>query len=168
MPLVRANPVCEATGIGNCYYIDPVDGDDEMEIVGTITAVSQDVASINIGSAHGVVKGMKMTIYRGGMYVGTIRIEDVKPRVSAGIITQANLPPVKGDKVASRMSDPGATVTAFTRLAAAGDVQSAMMCFTSDSHDRGDTKRILTSTGHPMRAMFEAVEAGEMASTTEG
>ena len=31
VPLVRANPVCEATGIGNCYYIDPVDGDDEND-----------------------------------------------------------------------------------------------------------------------------------------
>ncbi len=31
VPLVRADPVCEATGIGNCYYIDPVDGDDEND-----------------------------------------------------------------------------------------------------------------------------------------
>lgn len=31
VPLVRANQVCEATGIGNCYYLDPVDGDDEND-----------------------------------------------------------------------------------------------------------------------------------------
>ena len=31
VPLVHANPVCEATGIGNCYYIDPVYGHDDND-----------------------------------------------------------------------------------------------------------------------------------------
>ena len=30
-PHVRANPVCEATGSGNCYYIDPVHGHDDND-----------------------------------------------------------------------------------------------------------------------------------------
>lgn len=77
----------------------------DATVTGEITIVRSNLASINIGLAHGVVKGMEMTIYRGGQFVGTIRIEDVSVRTSAGVITQKNLTPVKGDKVTNKLTD---------------------------------------------------------------
>jgi cell shape-determining protein MreC len=77
----------------------------DARITGEITIVRGNLASINIGSAHGVVKGMEMTIYRGGQFVGTVRIEDVSVRTSAGVITQKHLTPVRGDKVTNRLID---------------------------------------------------------------
>ena len=71
----------------------------DLEIVGTITAVSQDVASINIGSANGVKAGMKLLIGRGGDFVAYMRIEEVELDSAAGVIVDKEKDPKRGDKV---------------------------------------------------------------------
>ncbi len=76
------------------------------EITGTITAVipAENVASINVGSAQGVRKGMKLVIYRGAKLVGWLRIEDVELQQAAGIIVEKQIDPMQGDKVATSES----------------------------------------------------------------
>ncbi len=74
-------------------------------INGTIVAVSGDnLASINIGSANGVKRGMEMVIMRGSELVGYLRIEEVDPNASAGIIVEKRLTPAQGDKVVTKTS----------------------------------------------------------------
>ncbi len=77
----------------------PVAVGDEMEIVGTITAVSQDVASINIGSANGVKPGMKLLIGRDGDFIAYLRVEEVELDSAAGVIMDKEKDPKRGDKV---------------------------------------------------------------------
>lgn len=74
------------------------------KIVGTITAVGKNTASLNIGSAQGVQQGMKMIIYRGGQWVADIRIDEVELQQAAGVIIERRVDPVQGDKVANRLN----------------------------------------------------------------
>jgi len=69
---------------------------------GTIKRVKGELASINIGSAQGVVRGQKLLIYRNANFVGYLRIDDVDQGESAGTIVDKQLDPVAGDKVTSR------------------------------------------------------------------
>jgi len=71
------------------------------QILGTITAVKQDQASVNIGSATGVRSGMKLIIYRGTQFVGYLRVEMVDTNSAAGIVVDKQLDPMQGDKVAN-------------------------------------------------------------------
>ncbi len=57
------------------------------KINGSITAVRGDLASLSVGSASGVKKGMEFTIYRGGDFVALLRIASVDVDNSTGIIT---------------------------------------------------------------------------------
>ena len=79
--------------------IDEAEPVAEMEIVGTITAVSQDVASINIGSANGVKPGMKLLIGRDGDFIAYLRVEEVELDSAAGVIVDREKEPKRGDKV---------------------------------------------------------------------
>jgi hypothetical protein len=74
-------------------------------ISGTITAVRDDMASINIGSARGVKTGMKFTVYRpGGQYVGTLQVQgEVGLDSAAGVIVLRRLDAVQGDKVTTKL-----------------------------------------------------------------
>ena len=74
-------------------------------INGTLTAVTADnLASINIGSANGVKRGMEMVIMRSSELVGYLRIEEVDLNASAGIIVEKLLTPAQGDKVVTKTS----------------------------------------------------------------
>jgi len=76
----------------------------EPAVSGMITAVMPDknLASINIGSANGVKKGMRMIISRGAQLVGYLRVEDVYTSQAAGIIVEKQMTPQQGDRVATR------------------------------------------------------------------
>jgi myosin heavy subunit len=79
------------------------DGDAKIE--GTITAVKDDMASLNIGSAKGVKTGMKFTVYRsGGQYVGTLQVQgDVGLDSCAGVIVLRRVDVAIGDKVTTKL-----------------------------------------------------------------
>ena len=68
---------------------------------GTITAVKSGIASINIGSAHGVRPGMKFAIVRGPHFIGYLRISQVRMQHAAGTVSDNRLAPKAGDKVTS-------------------------------------------------------------------
>jgi hypothetical protein len=72
-------------------------------ITGTLLAIKDNVASINVGSAHGVKPDMKMIIYRGGKFVGYLQVEEVAVNEAAGLVTDTQLQPVKGDKVTTSL-----------------------------------------------------------------
>ena len=76
----------------------------DVEITGTVSAVepATSTASVNVGSAQGVAKGMELVIYRGSKFVGYLRIVDVELNQAAGIITNQQAEPRQGDKVATR------------------------------------------------------------------
>ena len=81
----------------------PVFGSD-IRISGTIDGVdvANNIASINIGSAKGVRKGMEMIISRGDRLVGVLRIEQVTLNQAAGIIIDKRMDPRQGDKADTR------------------------------------------------------------------
>jgi len=66
---------------------------------GTVIAVSNDVASINIGSARGVKPGMKLIIFRGDKFVANLKIAEVDINESVGIVSDKKQDPAQGDKV---------------------------------------------------------------------
>ena len=70
-------------------------------ITGTVTAVGDGVASINIGRAKGVRKNMMLKVYRGGHFVAHLRIDMVETNTSAGVVLDKRLDVVQGDKVAT-------------------------------------------------------------------
>lgn len=71
------------------------------KITGTVTAVGDGVASINIGRAKGVRKNMMLKVYRGGHFVAHLRIDMVETNTSAGVVLDKRLDVVQGDKVAT-------------------------------------------------------------------
>jgi predicted nuclease with TOPRIM domain len=73
------------------------------KITGSITAIDNDVASANVGSAHGVQKGMELIIFRGDQFVGHLKVEDVGVNESAGVVVDRRLTPKQGDNVASSL-----------------------------------------------------------------
>jgi myosin heavy subunit len=81
------------------------DGEAEVaapaNISGTVTAVRDNLASINIGSAQGVKEGMKLMVYRGENFVAYLRVEEVRVDRAVGTIADQRLQPMPDDKVAS-------------------------------------------------------------------
>ena len=74
------------------------------KVTGTITAIRDNLASINLGSSSGLKKGMKLIIYRGADYVGKLKLENVDVNEAAGILMDGNpLAPLKGDKVTTKL-----------------------------------------------------------------
>jgi septal ring factor EnvC (AmiA/AmiB activator) len=72
------------------------------EIIGTVTAVKDGTASVNIGSAKGIRADMKLIIYRGNTLVGWLRMDEVDVDQAAGIIVDPQMAPAPGDKVTTR------------------------------------------------------------------
>jgi chromosome segregation ATPase len=72
-------------------------------ITGTVTAVQNDMASVNIGSAKGIKAGMQLVIYRGPEFVAQLRVQEVRVDEAAGLITNKRLEVQQGDKVATRL-----------------------------------------------------------------
>ncbi|MFP4356066.1 MAG: hypothetical protein ACLFUJ_13165 [Phycisphaerae bacterium] len=76
----------------------------EQKISGTITAVKNDIASIDAGSAAGVTKGMRFVIYRGENFVGYLNIEVVEASKSAGFVSGGELQAQIGDRVTNKLA----------------------------------------------------------------
>jgi hypothetical protein len=74
----------------------------DRPIEGTLTALTDDVGSINVGSAKGVKQGMKLIIFRGGKFVAHFKVSEVDINESVGIVIDRQVDPIKGDKVMSR------------------------------------------------------------------
>ncbi len=72
-------------------------------ITGTISAVDNQLVAINVGSANGIKKGMKLIVYRGGTFVGHIRIQLVKLDESVGLVIDKKINPQPGDKATTRL-----------------------------------------------------------------
>ncbi len=72
-------------------------------INGAVDAVQGEIVQLNIGSAQGVRKGMKMIIYRDTHFVGRVEISEVQAAASGGRIEDKQLDPRKGDKVTSSL-----------------------------------------------------------------
>ena len=73
----------------------------DQPVIGRVTAAESGVASINLGQARGIKKGMMLTIFRGGKYVAHLRIDLVEPDTAAGVILDKKLEVVQGDEVAT-------------------------------------------------------------------
>jgi hypothetical protein len=69
-------------------------------IRGRIVEVGGERAAISVGSSDGVEAGMVFVIYRGGEYIGDLKITDVEPNLAAGRITLTRGTPQVGDLVA--------------------------------------------------------------------
>lgn len=74
-------------------------------IEGTVDAVRGDIASINIGSAKGIKRGMRLYVFRGTEFVAFLRIDEVRLDEAAGMILDRRLDPMPNDKVATRLTD---------------------------------------------------------------
>lgn len=74
-------------------------------VTGTITAIKDNLASVNIGSNSGLKKGMKLIIYRGDNFVGRLKLVNVDVNEAAGILIEEGnrLAPMKGDKVTTKL-----------------------------------------------------------------
>jgi len=79
---------------------DVVTGD---AITGTIKAVDNQLVAVNVGSANGIKKGMKLIVYRGGTFVGHIRIQQVTLAESVGLVIDKKMNPQPGDKATTRL-----------------------------------------------------------------
>ncbi len=75
----------------------------EQKVTGTVTAFRNNLASINIGSAHGLKKGMQLIVYRGDQFVGYLKIELVRINEASGVMIRKILTPKQGDKVTSSL-----------------------------------------------------------------
>jgi vacuolar-type H+-ATPase subunit I/STV1 len=75
------------------------------KIEATVTAVKVDTASLNVGSASGVKKGMEFVIYRGASYVAHLQVEHVTASTCAGIVVDALLDVKQGDKATTRLGE---------------------------------------------------------------
>ena len=73
------------------------------KIDATITAVRNDVASLNVGSASGVQKGMEFIIYRGANFVGHLRVAEVDAASCAGVIVNPIREVKQGDKATTNL-----------------------------------------------------------------
>lgn len=74
------------------------------KVLGEITAIEDGVASVNIGQAKGVTKGMRLIIYRGGDFVGYLDVSNVSTTQAAGLITYQELDPKVGDSVTNKLA----------------------------------------------------------------
>lgn len=79
----------------------------DLKVTGTITAVSGDMASINVGSVKGIRAGTELLIYddREGHFIGFLRIIDVSDSESTGQFydTRRGAVPQVGDKVTTSL-----------------------------------------------------------------
>jgi chromosome segregation ATPase len=76
---------------------------DKEAIIGTVTTVDKGLASINIGRAKGVEKGMVFIVHRMGEFVGKLQIDTVELDHAAGIITDKKHEPMVNDKVTNKV-----------------------------------------------------------------
>jgi len=73
------------------------------KITGEVLAVKGDLASLNVGSASGVKKGMVFTLYRDDKFVAHLRIAEVGPSTCAGVLYDRIDAVKAGDKATNRL-----------------------------------------------------------------
>lgn len=78
-------------------------GSDKI-IVGKITAWDGDLASINVGSAKGVERGMQLVISRDGKLIGFLQVQAVELGQAAGVVVDKQADPAVGDRVETEAS----------------------------------------------------------------
>lgn len=96
---------------GGASATQPTDGLGRMteattdkKISGRVQTVRDGMASINVGRAQGVQKGMVLMIHRGANFVGWLRVERVEAGEAAGFIEDAQFDVQQGDRVATLAS----------------------------------------------------------------
>ena len=68
-------------------------------LVGEITALRHDTASINLGRAQGLTPGIELPVRRGALRIATLQIERVEIVSAAGILIDQEFSPRRGDVV---------------------------------------------------------------------
>lgn len=76
-------------------------------IRGRILEISNDIVTISVGSADGVLKDMVFVIHRDGDYVGDLKVSQIDPNRSAGRLVGSRLAPSRGDKVTDALGLTG-------------------------------------------------------------
>lgn len=71
-------------------------------IKGQITEVRDSLASVSVGAAQGVRSGMEFIVYRGGQYLGKVKITRVWPDKAAGELAQVQGAIRRGDSVTDK------------------------------------------------------------------
>ena len=75
------------------------------KIEGTVTAVSKDIASLNVGSVDGVKKGMQFILYREDQFVAHLQVELVNASACSGILVDSQLDAKQGDKATTSLEE---------------------------------------------------------------
>lgn len=73
------------------------------KVEGSVTAVKGNLASLNVGEASGVKKGMRFILYRGPDFVANLDIAQVDAASSAGVIVDAQREVKQGDKATTKI-----------------------------------------------------------------
>jgi len=73
------------------------------KISAVVLAVQGDLASLNVGSASGVKKGMVFTLYRDDKFVAHLRVAEVGPATCAGVLYDRTDAVRQGDKATNRL-----------------------------------------------------------------
>ena len=87
-----------ATTGGNAPQVES-----DQIITGSVKAVQDGIASVNVGRANGIREGMLLTVYRGDKFVSHLRIDMLDANESAGIILDQKLPVQQNDKVTTNL-----------------------------------------------------------------
>lgn len=77
----------------------PAAGD--VKITGRLILVRGDMGRIDVGTALGVKRGMKLAIYRADKFVAFFQVSEVTERSAGGFIVARKLDPKVGDRVSS-------------------------------------------------------------------
>jgi hypothetical protein len=72
-------------------------------ITGEIVRIDGSTLVLDIGSAHGVTKGLRLIVYRDDQFIGYLFIESVSDEQSAGLLKTRIQEPRIGDKVIDRL-----------------------------------------------------------------
>ncbi|MHC4717659.1 MAG: hypothetical protein ACYS5V_11865 [Planctomycetota bacterium] len=72
-------------------------------IDGEVLAVQGELASLNVGRASGVKKGMEFKIYRDAEFIAHLKVEEVYPSTCAGVLENRVGEVKKGDKASTRL-----------------------------------------------------------------
>ena len=75
----------------------PVAGD--VKITGRLILVRGDMGRIDVGTALGVTRGMKLAIYRADKFVAFFQVSEVTEKSAGGFIVARKLAPKVGDRV---------------------------------------------------------------------
>lgn len=88
-------------GGGAAESVDPTVAVGARKIEGEVTAVRANLASLNVGSADGVVKGAEFILFRGRNFVAHLRVAEVYASGCAGVIEDQVRPVKIGDKASN-------------------------------------------------------------------